>query len=245
MKAKTSWSNFHDQRLVCWCFAGLLQVLNLTSDVEIVLKNPIAADVNNALVSLYVSDPLDILESVLYSTIGELIRAPFFDTVRTVNMDGYVASASIIEMPPVSALGTIVQVRTLAISADALDLKTPGALDIDRGSFAMRSACSHTSTASHDQHSPTSARRVYETANLSHNHGREVRLFCRLLLGFNMQSSRRSPAELEQHVCTFLYGMAKTIGSNFTSDDFKRRMSWDAQSGFSREQSSFAEFFSG
>lgn len=76
-----------------------------------VLKNPITADVNHAFVSLYVSEPPDILESVLYSTIGDLLRAPFFDTVRTINMDGYVASASVTELPPVAALGTIIQVR--------------------------------------------------------------------------------------------------------------------------------------
>ncbi|KAL8442390.1 hypothetical protein Emed_007302 [Eimeria media] len=85
------------------------KTLNLTSDVEVLLKNPIPSDVNNALVSLYISDPPDILESVLYSAIGEMIRAPFFDTVRTINMDGYVASASVTELPPVTALGTIVQ----------------------------------------------------------------------------------------------------------------------------------------
>ncbi|KAL8454968.1 hypothetical protein Emag_001221 [Eimeria magna] len=85
------------------------KTLNLTSDVEVLLKNPIASDVNNALVSLYISEPPDVLESVLYSTIGEIIRAPFFDTVRTINMDGYVASASVTELAPVTALGTIVQ----------------------------------------------------------------------------------------------------------------------------------------
>ena len=84
--------------------------MNLSSDVEVILKNPIAGDVNNAYVSLYVSEPPDILESVLYTTIGDLLRAPFFDTVRTVNMDGYVASATVTELPPVAALGTIVQV---------------------------------------------------------------------------------------------------------------------------------------
>ncbi|KAL8428506.1 hypothetical protein ACSSS7_007171 [Eimeria intestinalis] len=143
------------------------KTLNLTSDVEVLLKNPIAADVNNALVSLYISDPPDVLESVLYSAIGEMVRAPFFDTVRTINMDGYVASASVTELPPVTALGTIVQ------------------------------------------------------------------------------SSLRSPNELEQHVCTFLHEMSKTIGGDLSSAEFKQRVGWVGQSLFSREQSSFADFFSG
>ncbi|KAL8269442.1 hypothetical protein Esti_006632 [Eimeria stiedai] len=143
------------------------KTLNLTSDVEVLLKNPIAADVNNALVSLYISDPPDVLESILYSTIGEMVRAPFFDTVRTINMDGYVASASVTELPPVTALGTIVQ------------------------------------------------------------------------------SSLRSPNELEEHVCSFLNGMSKTIGGDLSSTEFKKRVGWVGQSVFSREQSSFSDFFSG
>ncbi|KAL8434900.1 hypothetical protein Efla_000711 [Eimeria flavescens] len=143
------------------------KTLNLTSDVQVILKNPIPGDVNSALVSLYISEPPDILESVLYSTIGEMIRAPFFDTVRTINMDGYVASASVTELPPVVALGTIVQ------------------------------------------------------------------------------SSLRTPEELEQHVGTFLCEMSESIGSDLSSAEFKQRVSWAGQSAFSREQSSFTEFFSG
>ncbi|OEH79738.1 peptidase M16 domain-containing protein [Cyclospora cayetanensis] len=138
------------------------EILNLTADVEVVLKNPIVGDVNHAYVSLYVSEPPDILESVLYSTIGDLLRAPFFDTLRTINMDGYVAFASVTELPPVAALGTIVQ-----------------------------------------------------------------------------------PDELEEHVCTFLYEMAKIIGSNLSTSDFEQRLQWIGRSRFAREQSNFADFFSG
>lgn len=60
-----------------------------------------------------------------------------------------------------------------------------------------------------------------------------------------MQSSLRTPTELEQHVCTFLYEMTNTIGSKLTKSDFEQRLQWIARSAFAREQSNFAEFFSG
>lgn len=84
--------------------------MNISSDIVISIPNPIPSDVSNAYVSLLVSEPPDALEAVVYQMIGELIGAPFFDAVRTRKMDGYVASASVIDIPPVVALGTIVQV---------------------------------------------------------------------------------------------------------------------------------------
>lgn len=84
--------------------------MKITSDIDIDVRNPIPSDVNNAYVSLFVSEPPDALEAVVYQMIGEIIGAPFFDAVRTRKMDGYVASASVIDIPPVAALGTVVQV---------------------------------------------------------------------------------------------------------------------------------------
>lgn len=101
------------------------QSLNLRRDVEVSLRNPIPGDVNSAFVALYVADPPDVLESVLYSTVGEMLRAPFFDTLRTVNMDGYVAAAAVTELPPVVALSTVVQVGRPVSAAPATPAAAP------------------------------------------------------------------------------------------------------------------------
>ncbi|KEP63432.1 UNVERIFIED_CONTAM: toxolysin TLN4 [Hammondia hammondi] len=86
------------------------EILNLADDVEIRFSNPIQEDATNAYVSLYVTHPPpDMMEMVIYSLIGEVISSPFFDTIRTHWMDGYVAAAAVREVPPAMTLATIVQ----------------------------------------------------------------------------------------------------------------------------------------
>ncbi|KFH08128.1 toxolysin TLN4, partial [Toxoplasma gondii MAS] len=86
------------------------EILNLADDIEIRFSNPIPEDATNAYVSLYVTHPPpDMMEMVVYSLIGEVISSPFFDTIRTHWMDGYVAAAAVREVPPAMTLATIVQ----------------------------------------------------------------------------------------------------------------------------------------
>lgn len=86
------------------------EILNVAEDIEIRFPNPIPEDATNAYVSLYVTHPPpDMMEMVIYSLIGEVISSPFFDTIRTHWMDGYVAAAAVREVPPAMTLATIVQ----------------------------------------------------------------------------------------------------------------------------------------
>ncbi|PFH35998.1 hypothetical protein BESB_056490 [Besnoitia besnoiti] len=89
------------------------EILNVAEDIEINFPNPIAEDTTNAYVSLYVTHPPpDMMEMVVYSLLGEIISSPFFDTIRTHWMDGYVAAAAVREVPPAMTLATIVQGST-------------------------------------------------------------------------------------------------------------------------------------
>ncbi|EEA08436.1 insulysin, putative [Cryptosporidium muris RN66] len=83
-------------------------VLDLPADIIVTAKNPISSDYNNAIVANFLTPPVDLLDTSIYSTIGELISVPFYDTVRTSWQDGYVAFAGVsIATPSMVLVGAV------------------------------------------------------------------------------------------------------------------------------------------
>ncbi|KAH8741458.1 secreted insulinase-like peptidase [Cryptosporidium ryanae] len=69
-------------------------VVELQKDVHITIKNPISDDMNNAVVAHFVTPPVDLIDSSIYYSIGEMTNSQFYDILRTEWQDGYVAFVS-------------------------------------------------------------------------------------------------------------------------------------------------------
>ncbi|KAJ1607021.1 secreted insulinase-like peptidase [Cryptosporidium canis] len=83
-------------------------VIEIPGDIHIKVNNPISSDHNNAVVAHYLSPPTDLIDVSVYSSIGEILNSPFYDTLRTEWQDGYIAFATTkYETPIISLIGAV------------------------------------------------------------------------------------------------------------------------------------------
>lgn len=83
-------------------------VLDISGDVHIKVNNPISSDKNSAVVAHYLTPPVDLIDVSVYSSIGEILNSPFYDTLRTEWQDGYIAFATTkYESPVVALMGAV------------------------------------------------------------------------------------------------------------------------------------------
>ncbi|KAF7457124.1 toxolysin TLN4 [Cryptosporidium felis] len=84
-------------------------VLDFLGDLYIKTNNPISSDMNNAVVAHFLSPPTDFIDFSVYSSLGEIMNSPFYDTLRTEWQDGYIAFATTISETPIISLVAGVQ----------------------------------------------------------------------------------------------------------------------------------------
>lgn len=90
-------------------------ILNVSGDIHIKANNPISSDKNNAVVAHFLTPPVDLIDVSIYSSIGEILNSPFYDTLRTEWQDGYVAFATTkYETPIISLIGAVQSAEKLS-----------------------------------------------------------------------------------------------------------------------------------
>ncbi|KAH8583039.1 peptidase M16 domain containing [Cryptosporidium sp. chipmunk genotype I] len=90
-------------------------ILSIPGDIHIKANNPIFSDKNNAVVAHYLTPPVDLIDVSIYSSIGEILNSPFYDTLRTEWQDGYVAFATTkYETPIISLIGAVQSAEKLS-----------------------------------------------------------------------------------------------------------------------------------
>ncbi|KAH7648794.1 secreted insulinase-like peptidase [Cryptosporidium bovis] len=103
-------------------------IAELPKDIHITVKNPISDDLNNAVVAHFITPPVDLIDSSIYYSIGEMTNSQFYDIVRTEWQDGYIAFVSMDYKTP--SMSLIAGVQTVEKNSNTLTCHLFSAFDL-------------------------------------------------------------------------------------------------------------------